>query len=1243
LFDFEQFEDRRMLATFHVTTNADAPVNTPAAVGTLRQAIQDANNQLGPDSIDFASNLSGATITLTQGELAIAEFAGLTIDASMLPAGITIDGNDPTPTQANGDGIRIFHITDPTFGSSPPLVTMKNLTLTGGDVLGNGGAIFSEEGRLVLENCTIESNSALTGGGITLWADNSTGNGLNYLSLRNTRVQNNTAFTSGSGGAGGGIYVQASNADISILQSSSITGNKSQIQGGGLFITASSDSQVHIADTKIEANTNYGALGGGMYVGNSGALVSIKRTTISGNSSVLAGGGMSLHPDASGETVIEDSKIEFNYTTGFQNNGNPSGAGVYIHSKTSSSLTISGTSISYNEARGIENNSGGIRIRAETASTIILDHVKITENQAGDDCGGLDIWNDGSEVTVQYSTISGNTANENHVSVYDSTGGFYLRTTANGSSTIKYSTISENKIKFDGTNNSNDGGKRGGGLFIISDFGTTTTILNTTISGNEAEGNGGGIKISAGSAGTINILHSTITNNRADSNGDSNGEGGGIHVGAFFGTLTLDHTIVAGNWRGAASGTPTRDDIVGSVTAGWSLIGDNTSATITTVSGTTNQIGTSGSPINPHLAPLAFNGGPTQTHALLSNSSAIDAGNPSAVAGSGGVPLFDQRGEPFARVLNVLGINGNSNRIDIGAYEVGLAKVIDVRLNGIMLDDNNLPWVRAPYSFATLVPEGKQLAPIFTDGVNKISIAFSEAVNLTANSLTLLRSGGRHMAAASVAQVSGGFSYDADKNVATWTFAPLARDKYRIEIVASDATGLAGLLDGEWHNYDGPVVNGIVTSHTPEIYGDDPTGRTFITGDGIAGGNFEFLFAYLPYDYNQNGVVDDADLVMLRNEAPDFDGNGDGVEDIDDEDLWRSHIDQQISIQLILGDYDDNYFVGLADYALWRLTYGSTTDLRADGNGNGLVDGADYSLWRAWENTQGAWYQSIGGFGAMLPVVDFANAPRVLNVTISGSNSVHDPYSFDSHVGSGEQLRTVPVGGADTVSITFSEDVNVMAGNLRLVGLLTCDVPTLVEFAYDMATMTATWRFDDLLAFDHYLISLSDAITDIEGNRLDGEWVNPASLTTTSSLVSEFPSGDGHSGGNFNFVFTLLAGDANLNNNTDNWDYYIFQDQWGVWGAGLFEDGDFDGDGYITEADFALYDLNYQTWDLSNPYMRADFNGDFVIDDDDLQILANNIGVSNPQYGDLNGDNQVDSADLAIMTAFYGCGFRVAS
>jgi hypothetical protein len=74
-----------------------------------------------------------------------------------------------------------------------------------------------------------------------------------------------------------------------------------------------------------------------------------------------------------------------------------------------------------------------------------------------------------------------------------------------------------------------------------------------------------------------------------------------------------------------------------------------------------------GGVIDPRLGPLANNGGPTFTHALLPGSPAIDAGDPLAAGGSDDLPQFDQRGAPFSRTAG--------RRIDMGAFESQIAPV----------------------------------------------------------------------------------------------------------------------------------------------------------------------------------------------------------------------------------------------------------------------------------------------------------------------------------------------------------------------------------------------------------------------------------------------------------------------------------------------------------------------------------------------------------------------------------------
>jgi len=143
------------------------------------------------------------------------------------------------------------------------------------------------------------------------------------------------------------------------------------------------------------------------------------------------------------------------------------------------------------------------------------------------------------------------------------------------------------------------------------------------------------------------------------------GFGGGLFV--LGGEVGIDHTILADN----EDNNDFAPDLTGFLTVAidprFSLIGDNrgsgiAEAPVGSPDAEGNLVGGPlNVPVNPGLDFLADNGGPTLTHALLPNSPAITAGDPALQQGDSGLPEFDQRGAPFARVAG--------GQIDIGAFE----------------------------------------------------------------------------------------------------------------------------------------------------------------------------------------------------------------------------------------------------------------------------------------------------------------------------------------------------------------------------------------------------------------------------------------------------------------------------------------------------------------------------------------------------------------------------------------------
>jgi hypothetical protein len=239
---------------------------------------------------------------------------------------------------------------------------------------------------------------------------------------------------------------------------------------------------------------------------------------------------------------------------------------------------------------------------------------------------------------------------------------------------------------------------------------------------------------------------------------------------------------------------------------------------------------------------------------------------------------------------------------------------------------------------------------------------------------------------------------------------------------------------------------------------------------------------------------------------------------------------------------------------------------------------------------------------------DPTGAPRVVDIVISGSNSVHDEYSFSEAFDEGtHEFTTVPVGGADTIEIVFSEHIDDIVPNSLFLqsgytGILyTSDGSDamhwkVVDYFYDVDTFIARWRFDgpdegdapDPFPADQLAIRLgrtqASVLHDVDNNALDGEWAFPRSIYEDFSTI--FPSGNGYEGGGFIFTFVILPGDADLDNDVDGSDYLLWLSNFDPNETGkTFEQGDFNGDGIVEGEDLAIwqenFDLDFSTWGLS--------------------------------------------------------------
>jgi CSLREA domain-containing protein len=244
----------------------------------------------------------------------------------------------------------------------------------------------------------------------------------------------------------------------------------------------------------------------------------------------------------------------------------------------------------------IDGNGTSRIFSVSSVATARISGLTLTDGFVSEEDDGGGVRNHGT-LTIDRSTIFGNVVREG--------GGGGISN--HGTLTVINSTIRDN-LAFSSS---------GGG--IQNHFDGTLTVANSTISGNHAALSGGGIWTND----TITLRHVTITNNLADFNNDGEGSGGGIYVSN--GEPVVHNSIISGNHE-ITLASLNNDDV-----SGGSLSGSSTYNVIGVGGGLANGVnGNQVGVVDPGLAPLDWHGGPTQTHALLTDSPAIDAGDPGA-------------------------------------------------------------------------------------------------------------------------------------------------------------------------------------------------------------------------------------------------------------------------------------------------------------------------------------------------------------------------------------------------------------------------------------------------------------------------------------------------------------------------------------------------------------------------------------------------------------------------------------
>jgi hypothetical protein len=372
-------------------------------------------------------------------------------------------------------------------------------------------------------------------------------------------------------------------------------------------------------------------------------------------------------------------------------------------------LTLRGGNVSLGPANG-----GGILVDS-AGQSLTLRNVTLTANRAGSGGGG--IYNTGGALTLDSVTVDGNAAVDGNGGGIDNYGSTSLanisnsridnNTASNGNGggidngsvvgarmTLTDTTISENTARSGGgISNTSDldivrstlsGNTAGSGGGLYSQLGQVI-VVNSTISGNTTvadtgSGSGAGIYFNSGSLDLFNV---TIAYNGIP--GAISPAGGGLYEEGY--DSSASNSIIAKNSPDDCAGYGTTD-----TPSNYNIDSD----------GTCHFPGTGNQTLDPLLGNLTDNGGPTQTHALLTGSPALDAGDPAGCEDAqGNLLTTDQRGVSRPQ----------GSACDIGAYEaqVAPARTLTINRSGNGRITSNPPGIDCGTDCSESFPDGTKV------------------------------------------------------------------------------------------------------------------------------------------------------------------------------------------------------------------------------------------------------------------------------------------------------------------------------------------------------------------------------------------------------------------------------------------------------------------------------------------------------------------------------------------------------